>query len=77
MKTSLVFRLYHAVSSCLHIDIKWWYAPAACGVVDSLRHSNAEYRGTSRELATMAVRSIDHKSAFQMNFNMYYVHLKF
>ena len=26
------------------------YAPAACRVVDSLRHSNAEYRGTSREL---------------------------
>ena len=29
------------------------YALAACavrGVVDSLRHSNAEYRGTSREL---------------------------
>ena len=26
------------------------YAPAARGVVDSLRHSNAEYRGTSREL---------------------------
>ena len=26
------------------------YAPAACKVVDSLHHSNAEYRGTSREL---------------------------
>ena len=25
----------------------------------------------------MAVRSIDHKSAFKMNFNIYYVHLKF
>ena len=48
VKTSLLFHWWHAVSSCLHVDIKWWYAPAACRVVDSLRHSNAEYRGTSR-----------------------------
>ena len=38
------------MSSCLHVDIKWWYVLAACRVVDSLRHSNPEYRGTSREL---------------------------
>ena len=43
--------------NCLHVDIKWLLCAgplrgplAGCGVVDSLRHSNAEYRGTSREL---------------------------
>ena len=38
--------VYTLISSCC-------YALAACGVrrvVDSLRHSNAEYRSTSREL---------------------------
>ena len=52
---------------------------AACGVVDSLRHSNAEYRGTSRELGNngSAQYRVDHKSAFKMNFNIYYVYLKF
>ena len=29
------------------------------------------------EWATMAMRSIDHKSAFKMTFNIYYVYLKF
>ena len=34
------------MTSCLHVVIK----RLLCRVVDSLRHSNAEYRGTSREL---------------------------
>ena len=62
-------------AKCLHVDIKWLLCAgplrgplAGCRVVDSLRHSNAEYRGTSR---------IDHKSAFKISFNIYYVYLKF
>ena len=68
--------------NCLHVDIKWLLCAgplrgplAGCGVVDSLRHSNAEYRGTSRELGYNG--SIDHKSAFKMSFNIYSVYLKF
>ena len=38
----------YAVTSCLYVVMG--YAPTACGVVDSLRHSNAEYCVTSREL---------------------------
>ena len=43
------------MTSCLHVVIQWLLGAAAmqraaCGVVDTLRHSNAEYRGTSREL---------------------------
>ena len=77
MKTSLVFHLKHAASSCLHVDNKWWHAPAACGVVDSLRHSNAEYRGTSRELGYNGSAQYRPQVSFKMNFNIYYVHLKF
>ena len=77
MKTSLVYHLKHPASSCLHVDNKWWYAPAACGVVDSLRHSNAEYRGTSRELGYNGSAQYRPQVSFKMNFNIYYVHLKF
>ena len=68
MKKSLVFHLLHALSSCLHVDIKWWYAPAACGVVDSLRHSNAEYRGTSRELGYNGSAQYRPQVSFQHEF---------
>ena len=56
------------------------YAPAACRVVDSLRPYVIVMRSIAvlpMNWATIAVRRIDHKSAFKMNFNIYYVNLKF
>ena len=47
---------------------EWWYAPAACGVVDSLRHSNAEYRGTSRELGYNGSAQCGPQVSFQNEF---------
>ena len=41
---------------------------AACGVVDSLRHSNAEYRGTSRELGDNGSAQYRPQVSFQNEF---------
>ena len=43
-------------------------APAACGVVDSLRHSNSEYRGTSRELGCNGSAQYRPQVSFQNEF---------
>ena len=56
------------VYSCLHVDIKWWCAPAAGEVVDSLRHSNAEYCGTSRELGYNGSAQYRPQVSFQNEF---------
>ena len=56
---------WHAATTLLSSDC---YAPAACGVVDSLRHSNAEYCVTSRELAYNGSAQYRPKVSFQKEF---------
>ena len=69
------------MTSCLHVVIEW-----LLGAAGSEQHAEKwiVYVILTRSIAvlpvnwaTMAVRSIDHKSAFKMNFNIYYVYLNF
>ena len=56
------------MTSCLHVVVRRRRQGAACGVVDSLRHSNAEYRGTSCELGNNGSAQYRPQVSFQNEF---------